>query len=337
VGSFIVALIHNQYFTVDHRSVLVLTSDSLVMDALIQGMLDGVESALNTLVDSITSYNPSVAAATNLLAADDEFNKGGTQCTKLDLAAKMLHVLIPTTVVIHQSNNARIHHLRKTIDALNQSITSNVTLLADVRKDILATPATIFPKSQRSVPYHELLDYANRISRYTVPPTLRLSASNSQGPSRAPSQHPVASAENGVFVEQHVLPTTTGSPNNIQSQGEGFGVASLEPSEVQWLDPLTQIPFVPWPSEDVIRQGALAQVQLILEQGLDPSKVDISEDDSVKHEASEDIMMVDSHGDSTLEHNLCSSRPLANGLFQPKEEKPKVFGGLDLYDPETDA
>ena len=53
------------------------------MDAIIQGMLDGVETALNTLIDSITSYNPSVAAAADLLAADDELNKGVKQCTNI--------------------------------------------------------------------------------------------------------------------------------------------------------------------------------------------------------------------------------------------------------------
>lgn len=138
-------------------------------------------------------------------------------------------------------------------------------------------------------------------------------------------------------MERHVLPTTTGSPNNTQGQGEGIGVASLEQSEVQWLDPLTQIPFVPWPSEEVIRQGALAQVQLMLEQGLDPSKVVSDEDGNIKHEASEDTMLVDSHGDTNMENNFYASRPLVNGLLQPKEEKPKVFGGLDLYDPEAEA
>lgn len=46
------------------------------MNALLQAQLDRVETALTTLIDSITSYNPSVTAAIDLLSADDELSKG---------------------------------------------------------------------------------------------------------------------------------------------------------------------------------------------------------------------------------------------------------------------
>ena len=52
------------------------------MDGVVYGKLDGVETALNTLIDSIASYNPSIAAATDLLAADDELDKAVKQCMK---------------------------------------------------------------------------------------------------------------------------------------------------------------------------------------------------------------------------------------------------------------
>lgn len=46
------------------------------MDAALQSQFQRVETALNTLIDSITSYNPSPQAAVDLLAADDELTKG---------------------------------------------------------------------------------------------------------------------------------------------------------------------------------------------------------------------------------------------------------------------
>lgn len=46
------------------------------MNTELQAQLDRIEAALNTLVDSITSYNPSPAAALSLVAADDDFNTG---------------------------------------------------------------------------------------------------------------------------------------------------------------------------------------------------------------------------------------------------------------------
>ena len=244
-------------------------------------------------------------------------------------------------MVIHQSNNARIQNLRATLAALNQTITANLILLADTRKDILATPATIFPEHQRNVPYDELLEYANRISRYTVPPTFRPPPPTTQAPALASSQHPAVStvsAINGISTEQSSLPSAIESPSNFPIQGEGIGIASLEQSEVQWLDPLTQLPFVPWPSEEVIRQGALAQVQVMLEQGLDPDDVDDSGAKYIKEEVTEDAIVAGSHTKPSAATNDNAKQPLANGIPKSKEEeKPKVFGGLDLYDPDAEA
>ena len=308
------------------------------MDAIVYGKLDGIEVALNTLIDSITSYNPSVAAATDLLAADDELDHAVKQCMSVVSSAKAALCPNLNAVVTHQSNNARIQHLRATLATINQSITDNLRLLADTRKDILATPATVFPDSQRNVPYDDLLEYANRISRYTVPPTLRLPPPTAPVPTSAPSQPPIIQTVNGAATEPSVLSVPIEAPSTVRDQGEGIGVASLEQSEVQWLDPLTQIPFVPWPSEEVIRQGALAQVQVMLEHGLDPSNVDTGEVEGIKHEAAEDTVMEESHGGPSAWTNSNTSRPLANGVLKSQEEeKPKVFGGLDLYDPESEA
>ena len=46
------------------------------MNAQLQERFDHVESALDTLVDSITSYNPSIPAASSLLEADDDLTQG---------------------------------------------------------------------------------------------------------------------------------------------------------------------------------------------------------------------------------------------------------------------
>lgn len=54
------------------------------MNSIIQGQLDRVETALNTLIESIASYNPSVPAANDLLAADDELAEGVKSCETLD-------------------------------------------------------------------------------------------------------------------------------------------------------------------------------------------------------------------------------------------------------------
>ena len=54
------------------------------MNSIIQGQLDRVETALNTLIESIASYNPSVTAANDLLAADNELAQGVKSCEILE-------------------------------------------------------------------------------------------------------------------------------------------------------------------------------------------------------------------------------------------------------------
>src|SRR2546430_1405261 len=92
------------------------------------------------------------------------------------------------TVVLHQSNYARLVQLREESERLDNNIKDTIKLLADTRKSLLATPATKFPTKVRDIEYTELLSYAKRISKFTVPPTFRepprphpRSASSSQG------------------------------------------------------------------------------------------------------------------------------------------------------------
>ena len=57
-----------------------MTRSKSTMNNIIQGQLDRVDTALNTLIDSIASYNPSIAAANDLLAADNELTRGVKSC-----------------------------------------------------------------------------------------------------------------------------------------------------------------------------------------------------------------------------------------------------------------
>ncbi len=233
----------------------------------------------------------------------------------------------------HQANHTRILRLKETTDALNQHITSTLTLLADNRKELLATPVTVFPENQRSVPYSELLDYAKRISKFTVPPTFRPPA-----PVAAPASQP-AIAEAVNRVSDTTAQAGTATPADGENKGQGIGVSSLQQAEVAWLDPLNQIPFVPWPSEEVIKRGALAQIQVMLEQGVDPTG-DSADGDAVVEEM-ENVDVKQEVGDvgevintrvEVGEDSVSGPRPV-----QKREEKPKVFGGLDLYDPDEEG
>lgn len=240
-------------------------------------------------------------------------------------------------MTLHQEYYAYILRLRETVDNLNQRITATLLSLADVRKELLATPATVLSQDQRNVPYAELLDYASRINKYTIPPTLRQPVPVLQAEVTAqPKQlaNPLPSNGIGVSADQNG-PSPVVTSLNAQAHGDGIGVSSLDQKEVQWLDPLsTQVPFVPWPSEDVIRRGALAQIQLMLEQGEDPNNVVTSSAGKEMELASGDAIVVDKP--ETVAADL--ETPLGRVMQAERlmEEKPKVFEGLDLYDPDEE-
>lgn len=307
-----------------------------------QSRLDRVETALDALIDSIASYIPSTNAASDLLEADDELNYSVDQCKLLVVnRVEQSRAETPSTVTLHQEYYARILRLRETVDNLNHRITASLSSLAAIRKDLLATPATVFSQDQRKVPYAELLDYASRINKYTIPPTLRQPGpilqpeDTTQMPQQPPN--PLPSNGSGISAEQN-FPSPVVSSLNTQAHGEGIGVLSLDQKEVQWLDPLsTQIPFVPWPSEDVIRRGALAQIQLLLEQGQDPNNAvtSIAGEETEPAPASADAIVVD-QPEGVRAADLETPVGRVPQVERIREEKPKVFAGLDLYDPDEE-
>ena len=86
------------------------------------------------------------------------------------------------------------------------------------------------------IPYEELLTYARKISKYTQPPS-----SHSFNP-------PVTLA--------------TGNSNVPPQADEARPNIGLTNEEIAALDPSSRVVFTPWPSEEVMRRGALAQITL---------------------------------------------------------------------------
>ena len=165
------------------------------------------------------------------------------------------------------------------------------------------------------MPYNELLDYAKRISRYTVPPTFRPALREER-----PAPPPAVNGDT-VAVEE--------AAEDAQEDKEGRGTASLEDMERKWLDPLTQIPFVPWVNDETIKRGALAEIQSMVERGEDPGNVGAGESQGDEAETAK----IGNDGDTVREETGAS---VDGGVgMQKREEKPKVFGGLDLYDPDS--
>ncbi|KAI4108964.1 MAG: hypothetical protein LQ339_002083 [Xanthoria mediterranea] len=295
------------------------------MNSIIQSQLDRVDNALNALIASIESYNPSVPAAIDLLAADDELQRG------VKLLAQ------------HQANHSRILRLRSEIEAQEQQTKSTLALLAETREELLSTPATTFPEHSRNVPFTELLEYAKNISRYTVPPTFREPLPQPTAADAPPKVETATAIANGAGDPTAEAREANGIANGIanganlqngEKKEKGVGLSSLTPDEVLWLNELARTEFVPWPNEEVIKRGALGQIQVMLEQGVDPESGGAAEEVARKIEADEtekNAQTGEGAMEDVLEAGQRDEEASERRIEQPRrEEKPKVFKGLDL-------
>ena len=173
-------------------------------------------------------------------------------------------------VAIHHANYARILTLRATAVALDEKIKNTLRTLSTTRKELLDISSSQPSPNAREVSVDELLSYAKFISKTTVPPTFRRPI-----PADILSQAQGANAEaaNMTQITNGMATPAQNGDAAMEQPAENRAVATLSADTKAMLDPLSQLPFVPWPSQDVIRMGALAEIQGILEDGRDPSTV----------------------------------------------------------------
>lgn len=268
------------------------------MDKDIDNRFERVENALAKLINSIAIYNPSPTSATDLVNADSELSHGLEQC-KCPFDATQYYADY-LQVSVHQTNHAKLVSLRNTSNTLDLQIRETLTLLTDTRRALVNTPSTTFPEHTNPVSYSELLSYARRISKFTLPATYRepeapiaeasgvAAGQGTSTPKESKSETqtngtttPVA-ISNGVDKDTQMSGMSTamevdsGTPMNgaAQTSQETTTSTSLPLGFTQFLNPSAEIPFIPWPSEEAIRKGALASIQILLDQGKDPATFD---------------------------------------------------------------
>lgn len=223
-------------------------------------------------------------------------------------------MLTNTKVSTHQSNHAKILSLRATSQELDTQIRETLTLLTSTRAELLSTPATTFPEGANTVSYSELLEYARRISKFTLPSTYRQSngeagtgadtgdatTTNTPKDSKSETQTngmgtPVAVA-NGVDTQ-----TTAGTAMDVDSSATpaagtqqtsqntmSSSANILPPNWEQYVNPPPDV-FVPWPTEYTIRRGALASIQMLVDQGKDPATFDPAQSAALEEERNRQI------------------------------------------------
>ncbi|KAH7150426.1 vitamin-D-receptor interacting mediator subunit 4-domain-containing protein [Dactylonectria estremocensis] len=251
------------------------------MDTLIDGRFERLEKALTSLIDSVTKYHPSTAFGRELEIADDELCKGLEE------------------VQNHQNNYLRIQNLRESSAVLDAQIRDTLSSLATTRKDIVTTQTTTFPAGPSyPIRYEELLRYARRISKTTMPPAGTINAlpptpdtqtplPDSQAPSvMTPSAPPSSQVQSPAVMNGTPQPQLTSEPPTQQTS---MSANTILPEVMsQYLNPLSGQLFFPWPLEDKIRAGSLASNQMLAEQGIDPKGYDPVEEEERKRREEEE-------------------------------------------------
>jgi hypothetical protein len=339
------------------------------MDKLIDARFERVEKALQTLITSIATYNPTPAHATDLLTADNELNKGLEQCTR---PASLTKTMLTISVSLHQRNHEKILSLRSTSSTLDNQIRETLTLLTDTRRALINTSSTVFPQTTNPVTYSELLSYAKKISDKTLPSTYREKSEAADGGIFSPTKDksephtngnttPVGAtnSSNGITEDGHLGMSNNGTAMEIDSAtpsnagGVTHGQTSQESSNsntalpLDWqqhLNPLSQIPFLPWPADHDIKRGALATIQVLLDRGEDPATFDpergaeleeqrkriVEEEERVQ---AEERARLEDERRREMERRMSAS---GNARGEGKEERPKVFQ-LETFDDDDDS
>jgi len=163
-------------------------------------------------------------------------------------------------VVRHQQNYLRIEELKHITTENDEKLKSHIRALAELRKEVAAIPSTGSTSSNREVSVDDLLSYARFISPTTVPPTSRKQGSTSTD-ARMPNGNATPSAN---ATREFDMPHT---------KTENMDLKGVNEEDKAWLDPLANEPFYPWPSHELMQNGALADVQRMIEAGLDPGSV----------------------------------------------------------------
>lgn len=209
-------------------------------------------------------------------------------------------------------------------ETLDSQIKATIQLIADTRQEVLNLSWTPVNEHTRSVPVNDLLTFAKHISKFTLPPTdidrvtLAATPLTTDLPEipviSVPDETPLEGLE--ALLRKNVTFANTVIPENQQ----------------HWLNEDKRKPWVPWPTEDIIRNGGLADITRRAAEGQTiPNTLQIdtkvaavpAKDDEVPSSAN-DILGV--------REDESAAGPLKSGT----KAKKSSFHGFGLYNPDEE-
>ncbi|KAL5614823.1 uncharacterized protein BROUX77_000660 [Berkeleyomyces rouxiae] len=316
------------------------------MNKQVNAHFDQLEKALHSLIDSVAKYHPTLAHAKELEAADKELTRGLAEVQR------------------HQANFIHIEKLRSASQALDSQIRDTISSLASTRKDVAAIqPVRFGDAPAHPFSYEELLSYARRISKTTMPSAgSQLPGVEQPQPQSAnadtpgPDSQPMSAVQTPMMS---VLPTPAQSQSMIGSEGQTQSATTsftgLPEILTMHLNPMSGAVFVPWPLEDNIRLGSLASIQNLISEGIDPAGYDpVAEEERKKKEAEEQLEKEERERkereerdraireqrekmrEQEMRENWRRESGAAVGQSAPTEKKQFHFTNLDMDDDDSD-
>lgn len=234
--------------------------------------------------------------------------------------------------------------MRQQAEDLEDRLKARLTLLADTRSELLERSNGDRNVEARSVPVDELLAYAQRIANTTLPAHHRTQQppilDKATSKPKNPAPHLNGNTSNTPFEEQ-----TTNEPNaqidgiagRILAADEGASGNTNELRVVGMQD-MKYAPWVPWPSDEIARSGALAHIQNMLEAGTDPGSILSKEqqDAEIEERRQAEAKAREQEERERLERERRRQAAAEAARREAADEAPQTFGGLDLYNPEDD-
>lgn len=233
----------------------------------------------------------------------------------------------------HQQAQRRIVALRETSATLDQQLTELLTALSQTRQELIAVPSTRFPGKPKDIPYTELIAYASKISKFSRPPN----------PAAVKHMVDLVTPPTRPAEEDEAQGEKPPVENSAEKQKLPLGLSEEDISD---LDPSNQMPvFMPWPSETVMRIGALAAVGPHgVPQDMVPEVDKRAEEEAREEEARKKVEEEQRELKEREERERAQSAAAAAaaarrdnyGHPQPPREQPKLNLSLSLFDEEEE-
>jgi hypothetical protein len=139
----------------------------------------------------------------------------------------------------------------------------------------------------------------------------------------------------GISTAMEIDSATPSNAAAQPSQDTTTTTTSLPQDFTQYLNSSGDIPFIPWPTEETIRKGALASIQVLLDKGIDPTTFDPEKSAELEAERKriaeeEDRMKEEQRAQmeeirrGELERRASASGPAA-AQHRTEPDRPKVF------------